>query len=73
MSESGLNLLLDELLHHGVINHDEKEFVKCSGTRSEKARSLIDMVQKKGNVACSRLITALREHDKCLSAKLKLI
>nr|XP_023995216.1 NACHT, LRR and PYD domains-containing protein 1b allele 2-like [Salvelinus alpinus] len=61
-----LDGLLDRLLQHTVINQEEMESVKVIAERAEKARVIIDMVLRKGNESCSRMINLLGELDHCL-------
>ncbi|XP_071340384.1 NACHT, LRR and PYD domains-containing protein 1b allele 3-like isoform X1 [Trachinotus anak] len=71
VSEPVLNQLLDKLLQQGVINDEEMESV-CEGTRSHRARHVIDMVRKKGRQASSSLIDHIWELDPGLSRTLHL-
>ncbi|XP_064159205.1 caspase a-like [Anguilla rostrata] len=65
--------LLDDLLEDGVINDGEKEAViEENGSRAERARHLIDKVQKKGPKASGKLISRLSERDPNLCELLKL-
>ncbi|XP_070998795.1 caspase recruitment domain-containing protein 8-like [Oncorhynchus clarkii lewisi] len=67
-----LDGLLDRLLQHTVINQEEMESVKVIAERAEKARDIIDMVLRKGNESCSRMINLLREIDPCLCSQLQI-
>eukprot|EP00063_Salmo_salar_P064640 XP_014039475.1 PREDICTED: caspase recruitment domain-containing protein 8-like isoform X1 [Salmo salar] len=67
-----LNELLDGLLQHTVINQEEMESVKVIAERTEKARDIIDMVLRKGNESCSRMINLLGELDPCLCSLLQI-
>ncbi|XP_045578995.1 protein NLRC3 isoform X6 [Salmo salar] len=67
-----LNELLDGLLQHTVINQEEMESVKVIAERAEKARDIIDMVLRKGNESCSRMINLLGELDPCLWSLLQI-
>eukprot|EP00063_Salmo_salar_P066863 XP_014041698.1 PREDICTED: uncharacterized protein LOC106594836 [Salmo salar] len=67
-----LNELLDVLLQHTVINQEEMESVKVIAERTEKARDIIDMMLRKGNESCSRMINLLGELDQCLCSLLQI-
>ncbi|XP_045579014.1 caspase-1 [Salmo salar] len=71
VSRPVLDGLLDGLLHHTVINQEEMESVKVIAERAEKARDIIDMVLRKGNESCSRIINLLGELDPCLWSQLQ--
>ncbi|KAM9337114.1 NACHT, LRR and PYD domains-containing protein 12-like [Symphorus nematophorus] len=71
VSECVLKQLLDKLLERGVINDEEMQSVRTK-TRTDKARDVIDMVQRKGSEASSILIAALREKDQHISTLLNL-
>ncbi|XP_037618170.1 NLR family CARD domain-containing protein 3-like [Sebastes umbrosus] len=62
MTDPNLNLLLDELLHHGVINDEEMQSIRTN-SRADTARKLIDTARRKGTEASSVLIAALRKVD----------
>ncbi|KAG5837660.1 hypothetical protein ANANG_G00241800 [Anguilla anguilla] len=65
--------LLDDLLEDGVINDGEKEAViEENRSTADKARHLIDKVQKKGPKASGKLISRLSERDPNLCELLKL-
>ncbi|XP_056249758.1 protein NLRC3-like isoform X3 [Seriola aureovittata] len=72
VSEPVLHKLLDKLLEPGVITDGEMDWVVTQNTRADKARAVIDTVQKKGSEASSVLIAALCEEDSCLSTELNL-
>ncbi|XP_045568320.1 NACHT, LRR and PYD domains-containing protein 1 homolog [Salmo salar] len=72
VSRPALNELLDGLLQHTVINQEEMESVKVIAERTEKARDIIDMVLRKGNESCSRMINLLGELDPCLCSLLQI-
>lgn len=63
VSGPNLNQLLDELLQLYVISDAEKESLNSRAVRADKARDMIDTVQKKGRKACSILIAAIRKVD----------
>ncbi|XP_030274949.1 caspase recruitment domain-containing protein 8-like isoform X2 [Sparus aurata] len=65
-----LNQLLDKLLDLDFVNDEEMQSVKTKPTTQDKARKLIDTVRKKGTVASSVLIAALRKVDPNLSRQL---
>ncbi|XP_073325249.1 uncharacterized protein [Pagrus major] len=67
-----LNQLLDKLLDLDFINDEEMQSVKAKPVIQDKARELIDTVRKKGTVASSVLIAALRKVDPNLSRVLNL-
>uniref|UniRef100_A0A672HCN3 CARD domain-containing protein n=1 Tax=Salarias fasciatus TaxID=181472 RepID=A0A672HCN3_SALFA len=71
LSEDNLKQLLDRLLHEGVLNDQESDSVQ-SRNRSDGVRGLVDMVHRKGNVACSVFIRELCELDRHLSEDLQL-
>ncbi|XP_045568298.1 NACHT, LRR and PYD domains-containing protein 1 homolog [Salmo salar] len=71
VSRPVLNELLDGLLQQTVINQEEMESVKVIAERAEKARDIIDMVLRKGNESCSRMINLLGELDPCLCSLLQ--
>ncbi|XP_075952895.1 caspase a-like [Anarhichas minor] len=59
-----INQLLDNLLQDGVLNEGERESVlEENRTTANKARSLIDMVRKKGDDASRRMITHLHSRN----------
>lgn len=72
LSEPVLNRLLDELLQSEVITEGEMEDITAKGGRSDKARTLVDTVRKKGAEASSALINTLCEVDPCVSKDLTL-
>uniref|UniRef100_A0A674BGW8 NACHT, LRR and PYD domains-containing protein 1b allele 5-like n=2 Tax=Salmo trutta TaxID=8032 RepID=A0A674BGW8_SALTR len=72
VSRPVLNELLDGLLQHTVINQQEMESVKVIAERAEKALDIIDMVLRKGNESCSRMINLLGELDPCLCSLLQI-
>lgn len=72
LSEPVLNRLLDELLQSEVITDGEMEEIAAKGSRSDKARMLVDIVRKKGAEASSALINTLCEVDPCVSKDLTL-
>ncbi|XP_075996797.1 caspase-1-like isoform X2 [Genypterus blacodes] len=62
--------LLDDLRTQEVLNEEEKDSVlEENPSRADKARTLIDMVLKKGNVGCTKMINILKkEHPQtCLA------
>ncbi|XP_059182663.1 caspase recruitment domain-containing protein 8-like [Centropristis striata] len=71
VSNSVLDQLLDKLLESQVINDGEMQSFRAKG-QADKARDVIDLVQRKGTAASSVLIDALRELDPHLSRVLKL-
>ncbi|XP_031676469.1 NACHT, LRR and PYD domains-containing protein 1b allele 2-like isoform X2 [Oncorhynchus kisutch] len=72
VSRPVLDGLLERLLQHTVINQEEMESVKVIAERAEKARDIIDMVLRKGNESCSRMINLLGELDACLCSQLQI-
>uniref|UniRef100_A0A674BJB8 NACHT, LRR and PYD domains-containing protein 1b allele 2-like n=1 Tax=Salmo trutta TaxID=8032 RepID=A0A674BJB8_SALTR len=72
VSRPVLDVLLDRLLQHTVINQEEMESVKVIAERAEKARDIIDMVLRKGTESCSRMINLLVELDPCLCSLLQI-
>ena len=71
VSEPVLNRLLDKL-YPDVISNEEMQSIRKQSVPQEKARELIDSVEKKGPKASSVLIAALCKLDKYLSSQLKL-
>ncbi|XP_029603900.1 NACHT, LRR and PYD domains-containing protein 1b allele 2-like isoform X2 [Salmo trutta] len=72
VSRPVLDVLLDGLLQHTVINQEEMESVKVIAERTEKARDIIDMVLRKGTESCSKMINLLGELDPCLCSLLQI-
>lgn len=70
VSEWVLKQLLDKLLECQVITHQEMEGIAAQPNRADKARTMIDTVQRKGRKPSSALIAALRDVDPCLSKQL---
>lgn len=58
-----LRKLLDKLLECQVITEGEMEEITAEGSRADKARHVIDTVQRKGSEASSALISALCQVD----------
>uniref|UniRef100_A0A671WIY7 NACHT, LRR and PYD domains-containing protein 3-like n=1 Tax=Sparus aurata TaxID=8175 RepID=A0A671WIY7_SPAAU len=71
VSEPVLNGLLDKL-YPDVISNEEMQSIRKQSVPQDKARDLIDAVEKRGPKASSVLITALCELDQYLSSQLKL-
>nr|XP_024000659.1 NACHT, LRR and PYD domains-containing protein 1-like [Salvelinus alpinus] len=71
VSRPVLNELLDGLLEQTVINQEEMESVKVIAKRAEMARDIIDMVLRKGNESCSRMINLLGKLDPRLWTELQ--
>ncbi|XP_063062776.1 NLR family CARD domain-containing protein 3-like [Engraulis encrasicolus] len=68
--------LLDKLQAHSppVINNEEaKEIQQRSSVEQDQVRSLVDVVDKKGNKACEMLLSHLRELDNYLYQDLGLV
>lgn len=72
VSEPVVKQVLNKLLQAEVLTYDEKESAAETPKREDKAQVLIDMVQKKGSEASSKLIKILCESDPFLSRQLKL-
>lgn len=65
--------LLDDLQERKIFNTGEVEEVQeGQRTTKEKARSLLDMVLRKGPRACEGFIECLRQRDQELCSKLQL-
>lgn len=65
--------LLDDLGQDGVLNDGEREsIIEENGTRADMARSLIDIVKKKGDKASSKMIAYIQSRDSSLYEKLGL-
>ncbi|KAJ8414485.1 hypothetical protein AAFF_G00036870 [Aldrovandia affinis] len=59
-----LKQLLDDLLEDRVLNDEEQEtVVQENSMRADQARSLIDMVRRKGPTASEKLLSRLKERD----------
>ncbi|KAJ8414486.1 hypothetical protein AAFF_G00036880 [Aldrovandia affinis] len=59
-----LKQLLDDLLEDRVLNDEEQETVDQENSmRADQARSLIDMVRRKGPRASEKLLSRLKERD----------
>ncbi|XP_031705749.1 caspase-1-like [Anarrhichthys ocellatus] len=68
-----IDQLLDDLLQDGVLNDGEIESVlEENSTTAKKARSLIDMVRKKGDEASRKMIAHLQNRDPFLHSELGL-
>ncbi|KAI3354221.1 hypothetical protein L3Q82_018766, partial [Scortum barcoo] len=68
-----INQLLDDLLDNKVLNDGEKESIlEENRSTADKARCLIDMVKKKGNVASSRMIYHIQTRDPSLYSQMGL-
>ena len=57
-----LDHLLEELLARGVINAAEAEATKVK-PRPDKAKDILDMMQKKGPEACSAMVAIFASDD----------
>ncbi|KAM4742128.1 caspase a-like [Anableps anableps] len=74
VSKEVIKQLLDLLLGDGVLNDGEKDAVlEENDTRADKARSLIDIVKRKGGKASSKMIDHLKNVDQTLYCELDLI
>ncbi|XP_068567787.1 caspase a-like isoform X2 [Cebidichthys violaceus] len=68
-----INQLLDDLLEDGVLNEGQKDSVlEENSSTANKARSLIDMVRKKGDEASRKMIAHLQSRDPSLYSELGL-
>ncbi|XP_029105245.1 caspase-1-A-like [Scleropages formosus] len=73
VSKEVIHQLLDDLLEDQVLNDGEVEHIKEGASmRAEKARSLMDMVRKKGDAASNTMIKRLKERDPVLFKDLDL-
>uniref|UniRef100_A0A3Q2CE51 Caspase-1-like n=1 Tax=Cyprinodon variegatus TaxID=28743 RepID=A0A3Q2CE51_CYPVA len=73
VSKEGIKQLLDGLLDDGVLNDGEKDSVlEENVSRADRARSLIDIVKKKGNQASRKMIAQLQSIDPTLHSELGL-
>ncbi|KAJ8367265.1 hypothetical protein AAFF_G00323590 [Aldrovandia affinis] len=73
VSDPVIKQLLDDLLEDKVLNDGEQETViQENRMRADQARSLIDMVRKKGPEASEKLISRLKERDRVLFDQLGL-
>ncbi|KAM9359482.1 caspase-1-A-like [Symphorus nematophorus] len=74
VSKVVLGQLLDDILEDGVLNDEEKDSIlEENRTTADKARSLIDMVKKKGDLASTKMIARLCSRDPMLSCELGLL
>ena len=71
VSDPVLNQLLDKL-YPSVISNEEMQSIRKKSVRQDKARELIDAVERRGHEASLILITAICELDQYLSSQLKL-
>nr|CBJ56266.1 caspase-1 protein [Dicentrarchus labrax] len=66
-----INQLLDDLLQDGILNDGEKDSIlEENVSRADKARSLIDTVKRKGDVASRKMLAHLQIRDPILYAEL---
>ena len=73
VSQELISQLLDDLLEGGVLNEGEKDSIlEENKSRANKARSLIDTVKKKGEVASKKMIAYLQNRDSMLHDELGL-
>ncbi len=73
VSTGVIKQLLDDLLEDGVLNDGEAEsLLEENNSRADKARSLTDVVKKKGNVASRKMIDHLQRRDPTLYSELGL-
>ena len=72
VSEPILHELLDELLDKDVITYEEFSAAKGEKHTVEKARHIVDMVWKKGNMARSVMMDMIIQLDHNLSEVLQL-
>lgn len=71
-SKELINQLLDDLLEDGVLNDSQKNSIIKENSGADIARSLIDIVKKKGEEASRNLIDHLQSRDPSLSSDLGL-
>ncbi|KAM3615331.1 uncharacterized protein V6R79_000414 [Siganus canaliculatus] len=65
--------LLDDLLDDEVVTEGEKDWIlQHNNVTTDKARRLIDIVKKKGDVASRKMIDYLKQRDSVLYAELGL-
>lgn len=73
MSEETLKRILDDLKTDFVLNGSEVEgILQKNQTREDKARCLVDYVERKGENACRKMMKHLQSNDPELSSKLGL-
>jgi len=72
VSEPVLDMLLDHLFDVGILLDVELEKAKANNVRNEKARFVIDTVQRKGKAACRIMTLFLIKNDPYLSEDLRL-
>lgn len=73
VSTQMINQLLDDILVDGIVNDGEKDSIlEENNIRGDKARRLIDMVRRKGDKACRKMIAHLERRDPELYAELGL-
>ncbi|CAL8389865.1 unnamed protein product [Boreogadus saida] len=73
VSDPLINGLLDDLLHHKVLNFEEKDFVMNQKVEADRARQLIDTVLRKGERASQTMINYMKVRDSHLCSTLGLI
>lgn len=72
-SKELINQLLDDLYADGILNEGEKDaIIEENKSRTDKARSLLDLVKRKGNAASRKMIEHLQRRDATLSTELGL-
>ncbi|XP_031152457.2 caspase-1-A-like [Sander lucioperca] len=73
VSKGLIKQLLDDLLDDGVLNDGQKDSIlEENNTTADKARSLIDTIKKKGDVASRKMIAHLCRRDPTLHSELGL-
>ena len=73
VSTAVIKQLLDDLLDDDVLNDGQKDSIlEENNTTADKARSLVDIIKKKGDVASRKMIAHLYERDPTLHSELGL-
>lgn len=73
VSKDLIRQLLDDLLEDRIVNEGETDSIlEENPSRADKARSLIDVVRRKGNIASTKLIAHIQSRDPTLYSELGL-
>ncbi|KAF1394109.1 hypothetical protein PFLUV_G00023090 [Perca fluviatilis] len=73
VSTAVIKQLLDDLLDDDVLNDGQKDSIlEENNTTADKARSLVDIIKKKGDVASRKMIAHLYERDPTLHSEVGL-
>ncbi|XP_066553066.1 NLR family CARD domain-containing protein 4 [Amia ocellicauda] len=66
MGPTIIHQIIDELYSKDVINLEEKDVIQCETVGTRAARSIINIMEQKGESACQLFVDCLRETDKFL-------